>query len=117
MFPAQEPHVPCVRDAGAEPLRLPEAQQVQPSAAQVHPAHPAAGRHGSDEAEEPGADPRRPEAREHHVSGPSEAAVQSEGHRFRLGQPRVQSGLLHLLAVAILQVGIEAWISSFGYVN
>lgn len=104
MFPTQEPHVPGVRDAGAEPLRLPEAQQVQPSDAQVHPAHPAAGGHCSDEAEEPGPDPRRPEAREHHAGGPSEAAVQGEGHRLWLRQPRLQSGLLHLPAVQILQV-------------
>lgn len=77
VFPTQEPHVPRVWDAGAEPLRLPKTQQVQPADAQVHTAHPAAGRHGPDEAEEPRPDPRRPEAGEHYAGGPSEAAVQS----------------------------------------
>ncbi|KAK1803476.1 hypothetical protein P4O66_020907, partial [Electrophorus voltai] len=36
-FPAQEAHMPGVRDAGAEPLRFPQAQQVHPTAAEMHP--------------------------------------------------------------------------------
>lgn len=108
VFPAQESHVPCVWDAGAEPLRLPEAQQVQPSDAQVHPANPAAGRHRANEAEEPGADPCRPEAWKHHAGRPSEAAIQGEGHWFRLGEPCFQSCMLNLPAVSILQVSIFA---------
>ena len=36
--------------------------KFSPLLPQVHPAHPAAGGHGADEAEELGADPRRPEA-------------------------------------------------------
>ena len=34
-------------------------------------------------------DPRRPEAREHHVGRPGPAAVQGQGHRLRFGQSRV----------------------------
>lgn len=43
MLPAQEPHVSRVRDAGAEPLRLLETEQVQSVTAQVHQADSAAG--------------------------------------------------------------------------
>ena len=43
VFPAQEPHVPGLRAARAEPLRLSQAEQVQPASAQVHPTHHATG--------------------------------------------------------------------------
>lgn len=46
MLPAQEPHLSGVRDAGAEPLRLPQTEQVQSVAAEIHQAHPTAGAHG-----------------------------------------------------------------------
>jgi hypothetical protein len=45
VFPTQEPHVSGVWDAGAELVWLPQAEQVQPPASQVHPTHPTAGAH------------------------------------------------------------------------
>lgn len=57
-----------------------------------------------EEAEVSGSDPRRPEAREHHAGGPQPAALQGQGHRLWLGQPRLQGRALHLPAVQILQV-------------
>lgn len=72
----------------------------------MHPTDPAAGRHGADEAEESRTNPRRPEAREHHAGRSPEAAVQSEGHRFWLCQSCVQSCVLHLSAVTVLQVSV-----------
>ena len=40
----QEPHLPRLRDAGAEPLRLPQAEQVPAHPAQVHQANHPAGK-------------------------------------------------------------------------
>lgn len=44
VLPAQKSHLPGVRDAGAEPVRLPEAEQILPVASEVHKADPATGR-------------------------------------------------------------------------
>jgi hypothetical protein len=41
---AQEPHLPRLRDAGAEPLRLPQAEQVPAPPSQVHPANHTPGK-------------------------------------------------------------------------
>lgn len=43
VLPAQEPHLSGLRDAGAEPLRLPQAEQVLATPPQVHTAHSGAG--------------------------------------------------------------------------
>ena len=40
---APQPHVPRLRDARAEPLRLPEAEQVPAAAAPLDTTHRAAG--------------------------------------------------------------------------
>ena len=45
MLHTQEPHLPRVRDVGAEPLRLPEAEQVPAAATQVHSSNHAPGRY------------------------------------------------------------------------
>lgn len=47
VLPTSVAHLPRVRDARAEPLRLPQAEQVLPAAAQVHQADIAAGAHGA----------------------------------------------------------------------
>ncbi|KAG5830153.1 hypothetical protein ANANG_G00316420, partial [Anguilla anguilla] len=104
VLPARGPHLPGVRDAGAEPLRLPQAEQVQPAAPALHPARAAAGGRRPAQAQGPGPHPRRPQAREHHAGGPAAPALPRQGHRLRLGQPRLQGRLLHLPAVAVLQV-------------
>lgn len=40
---APQSHLLGLRNAGAEPLRLPQAEQIQPAASENHQAHPAAG--------------------------------------------------------------------------
>lgn len=47
VLPAPLAHVPRVRDAGAELVRLPQAEQVLAAAAQVHPPDTAAGAHSA----------------------------------------------------------------------
>lgn len=100
---AQEPHLPGLWDAGAEPLRFSQAEQVFAAAAQVHKAHSGAGESqllkshrnsatnsvlhilGIDcpvEAETTGSDPCRPKAREHHAGGPSTSALPRQGDRL-----------------------------------
>lgn len=51
MLPASIAHVSRVRDAGAEPVRLSEAEQVLSAPSQVYPADTAAGAHGTVEAQ------------------------------------------------------------------
>ena len=75
-LPAQAPHVSRVRDAGAEPVRLSQAEQVLASAAQVHSARGAAGAVRAEQAEEARPYSCGPEAREHHVGRSHSAAVQ-----------------------------------------
>ena len=94
MFPAQEPHLPCLWAAWAEPLRFPKAEQVQPSASEIYSSYYAtsmqmtvsswdsvpalttfvfAGIDRAAEAEAVGSDSRGFEAGKHHVgwSGPT----------------------------------------------
>ena len=59
-----------VWNAGAEPVRFSEEQQVLPVEAEVYPADYAASVDGVDEIEAAGSDPRRFEAREHYDGGP-----------------------------------------------
>lgn len=44
VLPAQEPHLPGVRDVGTESVRLPEAEQILAAATQVHSTDPTAGK-------------------------------------------------------------------------
>jgi len=47
MLPAQKSHLPGLRNARAEFIRFPQAEQIQPPPLKVHQAHPAASSHGS----------------------------------------------------------------------
>lgn len=51
VLPAPLAHMPCVRDAGAESVRLPQTEQVLASTAQVHQADPTASAHRVAEAQ------------------------------------------------------------------
>lgn len=51
MLPAPLSHVPRVRDARTEPVRLPQTEQVLAAAAQVHPPHPATSAHCATQAQ------------------------------------------------------------------
>ena len=89
----QEPHLPRVRDARAEPLRLSQAQQVPAPPPQVHQAHHPAGSHSSAQAETARADSRRSEAGEHHAARSSPPALPGQGDRLWVGVSRQQGCL------------------------
>lgn len=74
---------------------------------------PSQGCNSLKEAEISGFDPRWPEAREHHASGPQQAALQSQGHWLWLSQSRLQGCVLDLSAVQILQVSTPLSMQSF----
>ncbi len=83
----------CLRCWSSKPLRLPQAQQVQPTAPQMYPAGPAAGCHSDDEAEEFGAHPRWSEAWKHHAGGPHQTALQSQSHWLWFSESRLEGGV------------------------